>query len=202
MLLGLFGGTFDPPHLAHLALSRAALSSLQLDRLLWLLTPKPPHKRGRIITPLKHRLAMVQIAIKGEPFELSRLDIDRPAPHYALDTVRLLKEQNFSADILYLMGSDSLNDLPGWHKPSELVSALYAIGVMLRPGEIPELATLEEKLPGLSTKVRFVNAPELAISSSDVRQRVQRGENIDHLVPPGIADYIREHRLYRSSIQQ
>ncbi|NTW37006.1 MAG: adenylyltransferase/cytidyltransferase family protein, partial [Syntrophobacteraceae bacterium] len=77
MLIGIFGGTFDPPHLGHLAISREALSDLSLDRLLWLLTPNPPHKRHRLITPMPHRLAMLQIAVQGTPCELSRVDIDR-----------------------------------------------------------------------------------------------------------------------------
>ncbi len=141
---------------------------------------------------------MVEIALDGQPFELSRLDIDRPAPHYALDTVRLLAEQVPEAKIIYLMGSDSLNDLPKWHQPLALISALHYIGVMRRPGENPDLTALERELPGLTAKVRFVDAPPLAISSSDIRSRVRSGETIDHLVPPGIAQYIREHQLYRS----
>lgn len=198
MLLALFGGTFDPPHLGHLALCRAALHSLGLDRLLWVLTPNPPHKRGRRITPLPHRLAMVELALHGEPFELSRVDIERPAPHYAHDTVKILAAQNPGADLLYLMGSDSLNDLPTWRRPADLLSALRYIGVMRRPGEAPDLPALEQILPGLTAKVRFVEAPPVNISASEVRARVRRGQAYEHLVPPGVAQYIREHGLYIS----
>lgn len=196
MLLAIFGGTFDPPHLGHLALCRAALAGLGLDRLLWVLTPAPPHKRGRAISPLPHRLAMVELALRGEPFELSRVDIDRPAPHYALDTVRILSGQNPGADLLYLMGSDSLNDLPAWHRPAELVAALRYIGVMRRPGETPDLPTLEQALPGLTAKVRFVETPPVDISASEVRARVRCGEPIEPLVPPRVARYIHKHGLY------
>lgn len=198
MLLALFGGTFDPPHLGHLALCRAALAGLGPDRLLWVLTPNPPHKRGRRITPLPHRLAMVELALHGEPFELSRVDIERPAPHYAFETVRLLAEENPGADLLYLMGSDSLNDLPTWRRPVDLLSALRYLGVMRRPGETPDLAALERVLPGLTAKVRFVDAPPMDISASEVRTRVRRGQPFEHLVPPPVAAYIREHRLYQS----
>ncbi|MRR31437.1 nicotinic acid mononucleotide adenylyltransferase, partial [bacterium] len=86
-LIGLFGGTFDPPHLGHLALAAAARRQLGLDRLLWMLTPDPPHKQGQSITPLAHRLAMVQLTLEDHPeFELSTIEINRPGPHYSLDT--------------------------------------------------------------------------------------------------------------------
>ncbi len=198
MLLALFGGTFDPPHLGHLALCHAALAALRPDRLLWVLTPNPPHKRSRRITPLPHRLAMVELALQGEPFELSRVDIDRPPPHYAYETVRLLAEQNPGADLLYLMGSDSLNDLPAWRRPADLLSALRYFGVMRRPGETPDLPALEQVLPGLTAKVRFIEAPPVNISASDIRARVHRGDAFEHLVPPAVAAYIREQRLYQS----
>lgn len=202
MLIGLFGGTFDPPHLGHLALCQAAQAGLGLDRLFWLLTPNPPHKRRRAITPLVHRLAMVEIALTGQPFELSRLDIDRPAPHYAVDTVRLLAELIPSSKIIYLMGSDSLNDLPRWHRPRNLVASLHSIGVMRRPDEKPDLLALERVLPGLTAKVHFVEAPLVAISSSDIRRRVRSGKSIDQLVTPAIAEYIHDHRLYQSPVDK
>jgi nicotinate-nucleotide adenylyltransferase len=141
---------------------------------------------------------MVELALQGEPFELSRVDIERPAPHYALDTVRILAEQNPGADLLYLMGSDSLNDLPTWHRPADLLAALRYLGVMRRPGETPDLPTLEQVLPGLTAKVRFVDAPPVEISSTDIRQRVRSGEPFEHLLPPAVARYIHEHHLYRS----
>lgn len=199
MLIGLFGGTFDPPHLGHLALCREAAADLGLDRLLWLLTPNPPHKRHRAITALRHRLAMVEIALLETPYELSRVDIDRPAPHYALDTVQIVARQNPGADLLYVMGSDSLNDLPTWHRAGELVAALRWIGVMHRKDETPNLPALEQQIPGVAGKVRFVQAPRVDISASMVRSLVRAGEPFEHLVPQGVAAYIRAHRLYRVS---
>lgn len=198
MLISLFGGTFDPPHLGHLAVCQAAFSGLSLDRLFWVLTPDPPHKLSQLITPLPHRIAMVEIALQGTSFELSRIDLDRPAPHYALDTVQLVAGQYPDAELLYLMGSDSLNDLPAWHRPADLVTALHHIGVMLRPGETPDLPALERLLPGLTAKVRFVGAPPVDISASDIRRRAKVGEPFGDLVPPGVAQYIREHHLYQS----
>jgi len=199
MLIGIFGGTFDPPHLGHSTLCRQAFNELGLERLLWLLTANPPHKRGRRITALDHRLAMVTLALAGSPYELSRLELDRPGPHYAADTVALLAQTYPGADLLYLMGGDSLNDLPTWHQPVEFVRRLHAIGVMHREGETPDLPALEAALPGLSAKVRFVAAPRVDISASQVRTLVRRGQPYAHLLVPGVADYIRRHDLYRNA---
>jgi nicotinate-nucleotide adenylyltransferase len=127
------------------------------------------------------------------------VDIERPAPHYALDTIRILAEQNPAADLIYLMGSDSLNDLPTWHRPADLLAALRYLGVMRRPGETPDLPALEGVLPGLTAKVRFVDAPAVDISATDIRARVRSGQRFEHLVPPAVARYIREHQLYRFS---
>lgn len=196
MRTGIFGGTFDPPHHGHLALCRAAFYSLPLDRLLWVLTPNPPHKRGQRISLLRHRLAMVQVALQETPFELSRVDIDRPAPHYALDTVTLLAGENPGAELIYLMGGDSLTDLPTWHRASELVTALDEIGVLQRPGEHTDLAALERLLPGVQAKVRFLEAAQIDISASEVRRSVRAREPFEHLVPAGVAAYIHTHRLY------
>ncbi len=122
-LIGLFGGTFDPPHIGHLILAAEMRAQLSLDRLLWVLTPDPPHKQGQLITPVEHRLAMVKLAISNnDQFELSMVDIDRPGPYYAQDSVKIIAKQNPGADLVYLMGGDSLRDLPAWHCPTELVA--------------------------------------------------------------------------------
>jgi nicotinate-nucleotide adenylyltransferase len=196
-LIGIFGGTFDPPHLGHLALASAARAQLGLDRLLWMLTPDPPHKQGQAITPAHHRLAMLELALTGHPeFELSRLELDRPGPHYALDTVNLLAGQNPEADFVYLMGSDSLRDIPTWHRPADLLSALRWLGVLLRPDASPDLPGLERLLPGITAKVRFVDVPPLDISASEIRLLAAAGKPFHEFVLPAVYDYIVGHRLY------
>ena len=116
--VGIFGGTFDPPHLGHLILASEALDQLGLARLLWVLTPMPPHKLDREITPLDHRLAMLNLALADWPqFQLSTIEIDRPGPHFTLDTVRLARAQHPGASMTLLIGGDSLRDLPSWHCP-------------------------------------------------------------------------------------
>ena len=115
MRLGIFGGTFDPPHIGHLVLASEAYHQLKLDRLLWVLTPRPPHKPNQQITALEYRIEMVQAIVEDEPtFELSRVEIDRPPPHYAVDTVEILGKRFPGARLIYLVGGDSLRDLPLW----------------------------------------------------------------------------------------
>ncbi len=196
-LLGIFGGTFDPPHLGHLILAAEAHAQLGLDRLLWVLTPDPPLKQGQALTSLEDRLAMVRLAIEGnDDFELSRLEIDRPGPPYSIDTVRLLAEQNPGADLVYLMGGDALNELPLWRRPADLVAACHLLGVMRRPGDSLDLAALEGKLPGLTSKVRLVDAPLVDIASREIRQRVAAGRPFRYFLPPPVYVYIHQHRLY------
>ena len=196
--LGIFGGTFDPPHIAHLALAAEALRQLGLERVLWVLTPDPPHKPRRAITPVETRLALVQAAMHGEPrFELSRVDIDRPPPQYALDTVRRLREIYPGAELVYLMGGDSLRDLPDWHQPQEFVAACHALGVMRRPRTRLNLERLEASLPALRNKVRFIDVPRLDISASDIRRRVHLGHPYAYLLPDAVREIIAEQRLYR-----
>jgi nicotinate-nucleotide adenylyltransferase len=195
--IGVFGGTFDPPHIGHLILAEAAQAQLGLERLLWVLTPDPPHKRNRSITPVEARYDMLLAAISGNPiFEPSRVDLDRPSPHYALDTVRLLSAAHPGDQIIYLMGGDSLSDLPTWYEPVDFVTACNAIGVMRRVGDQIDLESLEAVIPGLSSKVRFIDLPLIEISSSSIRQRAAAGQPYRYFLPPVVFEYIRQNRLY------
>lgn len=195
--LGVFGGTFDPPHLGHLRLAQAARAQLRLDRVLWVLTPDPPHKLGQRLSPAADRLALVQAALTDEPaFELSRVDLDRPGPHWAADTVRLLAEAYPGAELVYLMGGDSLRDLPRWGRPLEFLS-YCTLGVLRRPGAVIDLAALEAVLPGLTAKVAFVDAPPLTIASHVLRERARIGATLAGLVPEAVARLIQARGLYR-----
>ena len=198
--IGLFGGTFDPPHLGHLILASEAYSQLGLDRLLWILTPDPPHKQDQVISPVEHRLAMVKLAIADNPaFELSRVELDRPGPHYTLDTVEAIAQKYPEADITPIIGEDSLHDLPSWHKPKELLYACHWVGVMRRPGEDPSLKELERELPGISSKVHYVDAPLLEIASREIRSRVASGREYRYYLPVPVFEYINKHHLYKLS---
>jgi len=196
--IGIFGGTFDPPHLGHLILASEAHAQLKLTRLLWVLTPIPPHKLNRPISSLEDRLAMVKLALKEESaFEFSRIEIKRPGPHYTLDTLRIVSEQYSKADLILLLGGDSLRDLPTWHLPMEVTAACHQIGVMRRPGDSIDMAKLEAKIPGLKGKVKFVEAPLLEIASSEIRRRAARGLPFRYYLLPAVFQYIQKHHLYK-----
>jgi nicotinate-nucleotide adenylyltransferase len=197
--IGVFGGTFDPPHLGHLILASEARFQLRLNRLLWVLTAVPPHKIKNTISPVEARLEMLRRAVAGESdFEISTVDIDRPGPHYMLDTIRLLIAQNPESEMVLVIGEDSLHDLPGWHRPLELVAACSEIGVMRRPGDLKDFSALERSLPGLSRKVHFVDAPLLEIASHQIRERARRNMPFRYYVPATVHEYISSHRLYQS----
>jgi nicotinate-nucleotide adenylyltransferase len=196
--IGIFGGTFDPPHIGHLILAAEARAQLGLERLLWVLTPTPPHKQNQAITPVEHRSAMLELAISQDPqFELSAVELDRPGPHFALDTVNILAGQNPGAKLVYLMGGDSLRDLPTWHRPADFIAACQGIGVMRRPGEPFDLEGLEKTLPGLRSKVRFVEAPLIEIAAHEIRARIADGRPFRYFLPAQVYEYIIQHKLYR-----
>lgn len=194
--LGVFGGTFDPPHLGHLILAECALDALRLSRVLFVLAADPPHKRDQHVTPLRHRLVMLERAIAGnQRFVLSRIDIDRPGPHYSADTLHLLSDEQPEADLVFLMGGDSLDAFPTWHDPTRIL-AHARLGVMQRPGNAIDMRALEKRLPPLNGRVLFFDAPEIGISATSLRERVHVRHSIRYQVPEGVADYIHEHQLY------
>jgi nicotinate-nucleotide adenylyltransferase len=166
---------------------------------LWVLTPDPPHKRENVISPLEDRLDMVSAAISGYPdFELSRIDIDRPPPHFAVDTVHLLLKQNPSAEIVYLMGGDSLSDLPNWYNSKEFVGSCHTIGVLRRPGYDIDFKILENKIPGIKKKIEFVRCPIIEVAASDIRQMVKSGRSVREYLHPEVYRIIHERSLYKS----
>lgn len=196
--IGFFSGTFDPPHLGHLILAGEALSQFQLDRLLWALTPAPPHKLEMPVTPLNHRLAMLQGMIAHNPaFELSTLELERPGPHYTVDTIRTLASREPDAEITLLIGGDSLWDLPAWRLASDLATLVSKIGVMRRPGDPDDLTALEAKLPGISKKTHFIDALLQPVSSRELRRRIARGGMYRYYLAPDVYEYIEANRLYR-----
>ncbi len=198
-LVGLFGGTFDPPHIGHLILAEEARSQLGLERVLWILTPHPPHKKIQPITPVGDRLEMVRLALLGSPtFELCTVEMERPGPHYALDTVQILADRNPGVQLVYLMGGDSLRDLPTWHRPVDLLARLHAIAVMRRTGDSIDLPSLEKQIPGITSSVRFVDAPLIDIAAHDIRLRVAQNRPFRYFLLPPVYAYILEHNLYPS----
>lgn len=195
--IGIFGGTFDPPHIAHLVLASEACAQLSLDRVLWVLTPMPPHKRSQSITETSHRIEMVRKTIKTDPhFELSTVELDRPGPQYAVDTVREIQRANPGAEMTYLFGEDSLRDILTWHDPGTFISYCHYLGVMRRPWVQFDLDDLEKHLPGLKKKTRWLECPLLEIASHDIRERIRDGRPFRYFLSEKVFEYIVENNLY------
>lgn len=191
--IGLFGGSFDPVHNAHLALAQVALDHLALDELRWMPAGQPWQKT-RAMTPAEHRAAMVQAAIVGEPrFVLERCEIERSGPTYTLDTVRALAGQEPDAIWFLVIGQDQYARLSTWHGWQELLG-LATLAVAARAGEAPhaDAATAAQ-----SHTMVTLPLPRIDVSATDIRRRAAAGEPIDDLVPPAVARYIDQHRLYR-----
>ena len=196
--LGILGGTFDPIHIGHLILAEEARYQLKLDRVLLAPAADPPHKRDQGKSPAARRVRMAELAIADNPhLALSRIDVDRPGPHYTLDLVRLLQEQHGpSAELYFLMGLDSLVDLPTWHRPVELMQQCRLVAFS-RPDADFDWTALEAALPGVRSRVDLLTMPLVQISGRDLRQRAREGRPLRYLVLPKIEQYIHEHLLYR-----
>ena len=189
--IGLFGGTFDPPHVAHVALARAALQTLALDAVRWIPAGQPWQKT-RAVTPAAHRAAMVALAIADEPrFVLDRIEIERAGPSVTLDTVRALQAAVPDAQWTLLIGADQYASLHTWVGWPELL-ARVVLAVANRPGSAPPVHADVLRHPH-----RVVPLPMLDVASTDIRARVAEGRPIDGLVPPEVARYIDRHNLYR-----
>jgi nicotinate-nucleotide adenylyltransferase len=196
--LGIFGGTFDPIHVAHLAVAEAARDVVGLDRVLFIPAGEPPHKPGRSITPAADRLAMVEAAIAGnDRFAVSRMEIDRAGPSYTVDTVRTLREQAPDRDLALILSAEAFLELDTWHDPVAVLG-LAALIVAPRDG-FPEAtpAFLEDHFPGVRARARFLDAPWMRLSASELRRAAGAGRSIRYLVPDAVAAYIGDHALYQ-----
>jgi nicotinate-nucleotide adenylyltransferase len=196
MRLGLFGGTFDPIHVGHLILAEQCREACGLDRVWFVVAGEPPHKRGDR-TPLAHRLEMVRIAIAGHlAFAASDLEGRRPGPHYSVDTLKAVKRERPGDDLFFLVGADSVVDLPTWRDPAG-IARLATIVVVNRPGiEEIDPAALPDFGPE-GKPLQLVTIPPIGIASSDLRRRLEEGRSIRYMVPRGVEAYLEAKGLYR-----
>ena len=200
MRTGVLGGTFDPIHNAHIMVAEEAISSLDLAEVLFIPTAQTPLKEDLPMSAVEHRVQMVRLAIADYPqFKLSTVEIDRPGTSYTVDTISELRDKlGDENELFFLVGWDSLSQLHRWREPARIVKMCRLVAVP-RPGySLPDMDSLEKDVPGLSQKLILLNKPEIDISSTSIRERVARGLSIDQLVPPPVADYIKQNRLYLS----
>jgi nicotinate-nucleotide adenylyltransferase len=196
MRLGLYGGTFDPIHLGHLILAEQCREACELDRVWLIVAGSPPHKPGGR-TAVGHRLEMVRVAIAGHPaFAASDIEAKRPGPHYSVETLEAVRRDHPDDELFFLIGADSLADLPTWREP-ERIAQLATIVVVNRPS-IDEVdpAGLPDFGPA-SHPLSWVSIPPVGIASSDLRRRLAEGRSIRYMVPRGVEAYIEAHGLYR-----
>lgn len=208
MNLGVFGGTFNPVHVAHLRVAEEVREALGLERILWIPSADPPHKRSEL-APAPHRLEMVRIATASNPtFEVLDLELAREGRSYTVDTLSDLHRRFPDRRLWFLIGADALDEIQSWHDPERLF-ALASFAVFDRPGS--GRAPLEQRLGPLGarfrrgalglehpcgTELREVAVSQLEVSASDLRRRIARGASVRYLIPDAVLDYIRKHRLY------
>ena len=217
--IGVMGGTFDPIHLGHLAVAEEAREALGLDRILFVPAGLPPHKPHGAVASTEDRVAMVQLAIAGNPaFALSRVDVDRAGPSYTIETMALLRLALAIEDIVgpdagtgvgtgagtasdvirltLIMSTETLAGLPGWREPRRLLEECR-VAVVPREGHAaPTPSWLSEQFPGLEDQFDLLEGPRLGISSTAIRERIAAGRSIRYLVPEAVQQHIADHHLY------
>ncbi|MCA0438066.1 MAG: nicotinate-nucleotide adenylyltransferase [Actinobacteria bacterium] len=190
--LGVMGGTFNPIHHGHLVAASEVQHLLGLDEVVFVPTGQPWQKDTSMVAPAEHRYLMTVIATASNPrFSVSRVDIDRDGPTYTIDTLRDLSQARPSAELFFITGADALAQILSWKDAEELWKLAHFVGVT-RPGH----HLTDQGLPGEG--VTLTEIPAMAISSTDCRERVARGEPVWYLVPDGVVQYIGKYRLYRN----
>ena len=191
MRLGVMGGTFDPIHHGHLVAASEAAALLDLDEVVFVPTGQPYRKDEDEVSPPEHRYLMTVIATASNPrFTVSRVDVDRDGPTYTYDTLVDLHEQRPDDDLFFITGADALAQILSWKDAEKMFDLAHFVGVT-RPGHVLS----DDGLP--EDRVTLLNVPAMAISSTDCRDRTQRGEPVWYLVPDGVVQYIGKYNLYK-----
>lgn len=191
--IGVMGGTFDPIHHGHLVAASEVASRFELDEVIFVPTGQPTFKQDKPVTAAEHRYLMTVIATASNPrFTVSRVDIDRNGLTYTVDTLADLNRQRPDADLYFITGADAVAAILSWKDPEQLFAAATFVAVT-RPGHTLDLAGLPHD------RVRQLEIPALAISSTDVRERARTGQPVWYLVPDGVVQYINKHQLYTTT---
>ncbi|MSQ31572.1 MAG: nicotinate (nicotinamide) nucleotide adenylyltransferase [Dehalococcoidia bacterium] len=198
---GILGGTFDPPHRAHLALAEAAHVALALERVLFIPAGDPWRKAGRAVSAAVDRLALVRAAVADLPWaEVSTIEVDRDGPTFTLDTVEALRAASPGDEWWFILGADALADLPRWREPVRLAS-LVRFAVARRGDEASAIVTadLRATVPGIEVRIDLVPMPLLDISATDIRARVRAGRSTASLLPDAVRAEIDARGMYRDT---
>jgi nicotinate-nucleotide adenylyltransferase len=196
--LGIMGGTFDPIHFGHLVAAQETAAVLNLERVLFVPTAQPPHKVGELVSPVEHRVTMVSIAIANNPrFELSTIELERGGLSYTVDTARELRRRHPHHELYFIIGMDSLAELPSWHDPEGILEIARIAAVYRSGWEVVDLEELDRQVRGAAERVSIVPIPGLDISSTDLRDRIIAGRPLRYLMPDPIVAYIAEQALFR-----
>jgi nicotinate (nicotinamide) nucleotide adenylyltransferase len=200
MRIGMLGGTFDPIHIGHLAVAEQVRAAVDLQRVLLVPAVQQPLKDRRPLASAAQRLAMVELACRGNPaLQACRLELDRPPPSFTVDTLhRLRRDYGPDAELFLIIGADAANDLPRWRDVAG-IARLATIVVVSRPAVPFDAAALLPQLPVPAGRLLTCAGPDLAISSTAVRQRMSRGEPLRYLVPDAVLDYLVAQRLLPAS---
>ncbi len=199
MKVGVLGGTFDPPHIGHLVIGDQALHQLGLDELWYTPVGQPTHKVARPVSAAVHRVAMTRLAIATHAqFRLREDDVERPGPHYSLTLMQLLRQRHPEHAFTFIIGEDSLADLPKWHQPARLLE-LVQLAVAHRQDIQPDMAAVQAVVPHIERLVQWIEAPLLDLSSTDLRWRLGKGLSTRYLMPRAVSDYAVAHALYSSA---
>jgi len=193
---GIYGGSFDPIHLGHVAVARAVLESRGLDRVDLIPAAAPPHKRVGCVAEFDHRVAMARLATEAlEGLAVLDLEGGRPGPSFTIDTMEELRRRDPGDSFELLVGADMLADLPSWHRARELVGSLVVVA-FARPGrDLAEARrTFMEAFPGAA--LAFVEAPFVELSSTEVRRGLETGLSVAKFLHPSVLEYLCKNRLY------
>jgi nicotinate-nucleotide adenylyltransferase len=190
--IGIFGGTFDPPHRGHMKIAAQAIQQLGLDHIYFVPAYIPPHKQHHSAATARHRWAMMKLAIGGKKeFKVSAIELRRRGISYTVDSLKAVKKKFPEAELVLIIGADNLQQFHSWKSPNTILR-LASLAVYKRKGY--HLVRKETSVP-----YQLLNGPMLQISSTDVRLNIRKGSSIRSLVPPVVARYIKKHALYKTA---
>lgn len=203
MRIGVYGGTFDPVHFGHLLLAETCREQCALDEVWFIPAAQSPHKQHKVSSSPRQRIEMLRFAVSGHPqFRISKIELERPAPSYTVDTLRQLTLEDPSREIFLLMGADSLDDLPTWRDPLDILQLAHVVAVSR--GRTP--ASTDRLVDALGeqvkSRIRLLTMPAIDLAASDLRQRARTGRSLRFMTPRPVELFIQQHQLYGSEQEQ